>query len=142
MNILIVEDDVRCAQLIGEIIERWGHGVEKAKSGKEAIKRLTKNMFDLVFLEISLPDTEGYELIPQFKKLCPEIGIVTITGHNSRELEMQVRKQGILYYMIKPFETKDLKCLLDHLSIYLQKKRSTITGQGFQSFLKGSTVNS
>ena len=116
MNILIVEDDVYCAQSIGEILERWGHNFEKARSGKEALQRFTKDMFDLVLLDIFLPDIEGYKLIPQFKELCPNIGIVTMTGYNSRELEMQVRKQGILYYMIKPFETEHLKPLLDHIS--------------------------
>jgi response regulator of citrate/malate metabolism len=44
-----------------------------------------------------------------------------MTGYNSRELELEVRKQGVLYYMIKPFEIGDLRSLLDHIS----KKRST-----------------
>jgi DNA-binding NtrC family response regulator len=67
---------------------------------------------------------EGYELIPQFKTLCPEIGIVTMTGHNTRELEMKVREQGILYYMIKPFETKYLQSLLDHISKRLGQQKN------------------
>ncbi len=119
MNILVVEAD------IGEIIERWGHKVEKAGSGKEALQMFTKNMFDMVLLDIFLPDVKGYELIPQFKRLCPEIGIITMTGYNSRELEMKVREQGILYYMIKPFETKYLKSLLDHISQKRGQRKGT-----------------
>ena len=116
MNILIVEDDACCAESVGEIIEKWGHNVDQAKTGTEALKRFTKNIYDLVLLDIFLPDIQGHELIPQFKKLSPEIGVVTMTGYNSRELEMKVREQGILYYMIKPFEMKDLQSLLDHVS--------------------------
>lgn len=116
MNILIVEDDANCAESIGESIENWGYKVERVASGREALKRVKRDAFDLVLLDIFLPDMEGYELIPQFKTLCPEIGIVTMTGHNTRELEMKVREQGILYYMIKPFETKYLQSLLDHIS--------------------------
>ena len=116
MDILIVEDDAAGFSDLTQRILAWGHKVEKARSGKEALQRFTKNMFDMVLLDIFLPDIEGYKLIPQFKELCPNIGIVTMTGYNSRELEMQVRKQGILYYMIKPFETEYLKSLLDHIS--------------------------
>jgi DNA-binding response OmpR family regulator len=116
MNILVVEGDVSCAQLLGKTIIKWGHPVEKATSGKEALKRFNQKNFDLVLLNVFLPDMEGYELIAQLKELCPKIGIVTMTEHNSRELELKVRRQGILYYMIKPAETKHLKSLLDHVS--------------------------
>ena len=62
-------------------------------------------------------DYKGYDLIPKFKSTDPEINIITMTGHNSRKLEQKVRKQGILYYMVKPIETKNLKLLLDHIKI-------------------------
>jgi len=52
----------------------------------------------------------------QRKAIRPEIRIVTLTGYNSRELEMKIRKQGIIYYMIKPIDTKILKALVDHIS--------------------------
>ena len=58
----------------------------------------------------------GYELIPQCKELCPDIGIVTMTNHKSRELEWKTRQQGIVYYMIKPFSIKAMKEILDHIS--------------------------
>jgi len=126
MNILVVEDDDSTAEPIAEIIEAWDHEVEVSGTGEDALKKVRKKQFDLVLLDIFLPDIEGHELIPQFKKLCPETGIVTMTGYNSRELELEVRKQGVLYYMIKPFEIGDLRSLLDHIS----KKRSTSQSQG------------
>ena len=116
MYILVVEDDHSTAEPIAGIIEAWDHKVEISRTGKDALKKVSKKEFDLVLLDIFLPDIQGHELIPQFKKLCPETGIVTMTGYNSRELEMQVRKEGVLYYMIKPFEMKDLQSLLDHVS--------------------------
>jgi len=116
VNVLVVEDDDSNAEPIAGIIKAWDHRVEVSGTGKDALEKVRKKDFDLVLLDIFLPDIQGYELIPQFKKLCPEIGIVTMTGYNSRELEMKVREQGILYYMIKPFEMKDLQSLLDHVS--------------------------
>ncbi|MBW1716890.1 MAG: response regulator, partial [Deltaproteobacteria bacterium] len=116
MNILVVEDDISFAQYITELVEGWNHKVERASSGKDALKRIEQSSFDLVLLDLLLPDIPGYELIPRFKKVFPDIPIVAMTGSNSRELEMKVRENGILYYMIKPFQTEDLKSLLEHLS--------------------------
>ena len=116
MNILLVEDEASVAETIQEIIGRWGHNVEWSETGKSALERVREKMFDLVLLDIFLPDIKGYDLIPKLKEVWPEIRIVTLTGYNSRELEMKIRKQGIIYYMIKPIDTKILKALVDHIS--------------------------
>ena len=50
------------------------------------------------------------------KYLQPDIGIVTMTDYNSRELELAVRQTGIIYYMIKSVDKKVLKIILDHIS--------------------------
>jgi DNA-binding NtrC family response regulator len=115
MNILTIEDDAAVAATLREIIESWGHSVETSKSGKNALQKVTKKMFDLVLLDIFLPDINGVELIQKLKEVWPEIRIITMTGHNSRELEMEVRKQGIIYYMIKPVNTQNLKEIVDHI---------------------------
>jgi DNA-binding NtrC family response regulator len=114
MDILIVEDDVFVADTIQEAIESWGHNVERSVTGKSALDKVKKKMYDLVLLDIFLPDIKGYELIPKFKKEWPEIKIITMTGYNSRELEMEVRKQGIIYYLIKPVDIMVLKEIVDH----------------------------
>lgn len=115
MNILTIEDDAAVAETLREIIESWGHSVETSKSGKNALQKVIKKMFDLVLLDIFLPDINGVELIQKLKDVWPEIRIVTMTGHNSRELEMEVRSQGIIYYMIKPVNIKNLKEIVDHI---------------------------
>lgn len=115
MNILTIEDDAAVASTLREIIEGWGHRVEISKSGKNALQKVIKKMFDLVLLDIFLPDINGVELIQKLKEVWPKIRIVTMTGHNSRELEMEVRKQGIIYYMIKPVNIQNLKEIVDHI---------------------------
>jgi len=68
-------------------------------------------------LEVFLPDVQAGDLIPQMKRIRPDVRIITMTGYNSRELEQKIRRQGILYYMIKPFEEAYLKSILDYISL-------------------------
>lgn len=126
MNILVVEDDVEVAQALRDRLERWGYPTDWSATGKDALKKIRQEKYELVLLDIFLPDIKGYVLIPQFKAVWPEIGVITMTGYNSRELEKEVRKQGILYYMIKPVNTNDLRRLLD----YVAEKRSRLRRGG------------
>lgn len=119
MNILIVEDDISSAEAIQKQIDALGHGAEIAPTGQDALKMVKGNGFDLILLDIYLPDCLGHELIPKFREMRADIGIVTITGYNSRELEQEVRQKGILFFMIKPFNLNEMKEILNHF----QKKK-------------------
>lgn len=116
MHILLVEDDVSVAKVIKQKVENLDHRVETAYTGQDALKKVRKKRFDLMLLDIFLPDCRGHELIPKFKEARPELGIVTMTDYNTRELELEVRQQGILYYLVKPFSGKEMEDLLDHIA--------------------------
>lgn len=115
MEILVVDDDPQVIAYVTKVLNRWGHTSRSAGSGKEALELFSSHSFDLILLDIFLPDTMAYELIPRFRAVSPGIGIVTMTGNSSRELELKIREKGILYYMVKPIEAGNLKLLLDHI---------------------------
>jgi len=115
MKILIVDDDPQIVTYIQKRLEKWGYGHQAASNGKEALQHILNTAFDVVLLDIMLPDYLGYDLIPELRQIDSDINIITMTGESSRELEKRVRKEGVLYYMVKPIETQNLKLLLEHL---------------------------
>ena len=116
MNILIVEDDISLSASITDAVRSWGHTAEEADTGKDALKKMNHRYFDLILLDIFLPDIKGHLLIPEMKKLWPHSNIISMTGYNSRDLEREVRKQGVIYYMIKPFDIGHLRSIIDHMN--------------------------
>jgi len=116
MKILIVEDDRFFSTVLEEALSLWGYRPERVTTGTMALKRMRAQPFDLVLLDICLPDGPGYRLIREFKEINPKVHVVTMTGHNSRELEKKVRRQGISYYMIKPFNIDQLRDMIDHMN--------------------------
>ena len=115
MNILIIEHDRYYAQWLKENIEVRGFRFEILGKAQEALNRLRQKSFDLILVNIFLPDSTGPLLISEMKTISPKAGIIAMTDRNSRELEIQIRKLGILYYMIKPVDKKYLTHLLDHI---------------------------
>ena len=115
MNILIIEHDLSYAQWLKENIGVWGFRIEILSKAQEALNRLRQKPFDLILVNIILPDSTGPTLISEMKTISPKAGIIAMTDRNSRELEMQIRRLDILYYMIKPIDKKYLTRLLDHI---------------------------
>ncbi len=117
MNILIVEDELALVSVIKEANKEWGFNMYSTHDSKTALEKVKMNKYEVILLDIYLPDAKGYDLIPKFKEIDPEIGIITMTGYNTRELELKVRQLGILYYLVKPFRMRELKLILDHYCV-------------------------
>ena len=115
MDILII-DDFFAAGAVKKSIEKLVRSIETANSAEDALLKVRDNNFDLVLLNISSKAFDGCELIQHVKSICPDIKIVTMTDRNSRKLELKIRKQGVLFYMITPFNKKVLKEIVDYIS--------------------------
>ena len=115
MDILII-DDFFAASAVKKDVEKFVRSIETANSAEDALIKVSNNKFDLVLLSISSKAFDGCKLIQQVKSICPDIKIVTMTDRNSRDLELKIRKQGVLFYMITPFNKKVLKEIVDYIS--------------------------
>ena len=115
MDILII-DDFFAASAVKKDVEKFVRSIEIANSAEDALIKVRHNKFDLLLLNISSKAFDGCKLIQQVKSICPDIKIVTMTDRNSRDLELKIRKQGVLFYMITPFNIKVLKDIVDYIS--------------------------
>lgn len=132
MDVLVAENDVSALSNIVELIQRWGHHAEKSETAEGTLDKVREKLFDLVLLDMSLPDMTVQDLIGKLKELWPDIGIVTMTSTSTNELEKEIRTLGIVYYMSKPVSENILKDILDHIST---KKKNTLSADsGLNSF--------
>jgi two-component system response regulator RstA len=105
--LLIVEDDQRIATLIANFLQKEGFDTEIALDGKQALKAYSIRHFDLVILDLMLPDIEGTELATQLKiiKACP---ILMLTAIDDELQEVQALDAGIDDYLSKPVQPQRL----------------------------------
>ena len=92
------------------------HRVVVVDSGEEALEKVRLRAYDLIFLDLSLPDISGPDLITKIKVELPEVKIIVTTESYSEELEIEVREKGIIYYLIKPIDASYLRSIIDHLT--------------------------
>jgi DNA-binding response OmpR family regulator len=115
VNILIVEDDLFYRDMLTGMVHGWGHDVTCSENGRSALEKVFAMDFDLLMLDVFLPDMTAMDLIPRIRVFRPDARVITLTGQSTRDLELKLREQGIAYYMAKPVAASELKSILDHM---------------------------
>ena len=118
MNVLVVEYNTFYAQQIVRTIQAWGHHAESCATGHEALAEIKTKQFDFLLTNVFLPDTSSHYLIPQIKAFNSAIGICTMIEDNSIEIEEEIRKLGIRYYMARTFQNEELEAILWHFWLF------------------------
>ncbi len=78
---LVIDDELTVRETLADMLSALGHRVELAESGQEALKKLDRFDFDLVFTDLSMPEMDGWETAREIRKRCPDLEIVMVTGY-------------------------------------------------------------
>ncbi len=101
-TILIVDDDVATCETLSDIFELNSFAVKRASNGREALEHIKKHQFDVIFLDIRLPDIDGLDLMTQLMSEDPDLIFVFMTGYASVEYAKKAYEKGASGFFIKP----------------------------------------
>ncbi|WP_175615687.1 response regulator [Piscibacillus halophilus] len=104
IKIIVAEDDFRVANIHEGFLNKIDHVqvVGKAMNGQETLELVQSTDFDLLFLDIYLPDILGTELIDQLREIKPDLDIIMITAATEKHLLEDSLRKGIVNYIMKP----------------------------------------
>ena len=107
-TVLVVDDDSALQTLFKQFLKKAGFGRIVVGSGAEALSFAERQSFDLVFLDLKLPDVAGDELYSKLKELHPDMPIVIITGYPDSEILSKILASGPVTVIKKPIEFDQL----------------------------------
>ena len=113
MRILQVEDDPVAAESIEKMLAAKGHQCETTPYGEDAVARASANAFDLILLDIMLPDIDGYEVLRRLNQSGVTTPVVIQTGLVSQEGAGKGAGLGTDYYLLKPFSKDELSACIE-----------------------------
>ena len=129
-NILVIDDEVGIREGCRRVLEQAGFIVDTAASFKVGLEKIQSAGFDMVLLDIMMPDGRGIDLLRPIHEKDPDTVCVIITGYASVELAVEAIKQGAYDFISKPF-TADLLQLT--VTQGLEKRRLTLEAKRLQS---------
>jgi len=113
MDLLVIDDEQEICALLAAMLVRHGAQVSMAHSLAEARQAIARHRFDLVLLDINLPDGSGHELIPHIRDACPQVRIVAISAMEGEG--PLARRNGADLFIPKPFDRKAILAGLQSL---------------------------
>ena len=102
-NILVVDDESTLTDALKLLLNDHGYDVRTSSTAAEAETLLAQHWFDLVFLDLRLPDADGIRLLERIKHTSSETEVVLMTAHGSLDITIEAIKRGAFYYLEKPF---------------------------------------
>ena len=107
-RVLLVDDEKTMVKYLSRRLVKRGFDVCVAYSGMTALDELKKADFDVVLLDVLMPEMDGIETLKEIKKVKPETEVIMLTGHASVEVGIEGMKAGAFNYIMKPFDPNEL----------------------------------
>ena len=123
--ILVVDDEPEIRKLLERVLTGAGHEVVTVSNGEKALNMLNSVLFDLMILDISLPDIDGYEICRRVRKESSQqhLPIMITSGFASPNDETKAFNAGADEYVIKPFDNDEL---LARIGVLLRRGQKTV----------------
>ncbi len=126
IRVLVVDDDEPHAQAVAESLERVGYDCVVAGTGREGLRLIEEQDFDIVLTDLIMDDVGGMDVLAKAKRELPDAEVVILTGHNPAKAAVLAMQAGATTYLTKPLDIVELRMVADKVS---QSQRLARTNQ-------------
>jgi two-component system response regulator AtoC len=139
-RIVIAEDDEGLAFVLREVLVREDYAVEIAETGGELLDRLAGGSYDLLLLDVKLPDMDGLDALPRIRELAPDTPVIVMTAHGTRQIALEAITRGAYDFFTKPLKMAEFQVVvaraLDRRRLQQQVKAlQAEKGSGFEEIV-------
>ena len=114
---LLVVDDLKSSRLtLGGILEDEGYNVVLAENGYQAIEAAKQIPFNLIFMDIKMPEINGVQTFCEVKKFNPQATVIMMTSYSVEDLVRKAISQGAYTCIYKPFNVEEILTLVGEIS--------------------------
>ena len=107
-SVLIIDDEAAIRESLQTLLELEGYEVDNAATGEDGLARAGERPFDLVLLDVALPDRNGIELLSEFRSHQPPLPVIIITAYGTVENAVKAMQSGAANFVQKPWDNDKL----------------------------------
>jgi DNA-binding response OmpR family regulator len=119
-HILVIDDEPNLRRSLTLILQRAGYDVTSASNAEEARKAIKESDFDLIFLDLKMPDINGLDLLPEIRDDHPDTPVLILTAHATLESAIEAVRKGARDYLLKPIDPEQI---IDRVSNLMDEQK-------------------
>ncbi|MDR9416283.1 MAG: response regulator [Gracilimonas sp.] len=121
MKILIIDDNIDFSESIADVLQAEKYKTDIALNGKEALEKIWLNSYDLILLDINMPEMSGKGFVENLNQHHYSVPIIVISGMDINEIKNYFYEQGAISFLKKPFKNETLISLVKNTLKFTQK---------------------
>ena len=126
IRVLVVDDDEPHAEAVAESLERVGYECVVATSGREGLRLIEEQTFDIIITDLIMEGVGGLEILAKARRELPDAEVVILTGHGTIKTAVTAMQAGATTYLTKPLDIGELRTRVDKASQSQRVARSNI----------------
>ena len=107
-SVLIVDDEAEIRESLETLLELEGYEVETAATGQQGVNRVGERPFDLILLDLALPDRNGMDILADLLSQDPGLSVIMITAYGTVENAVKAMQSGAVNFIQKPWDNEKL----------------------------------
>jgi DNA-binding NtrC family response regulator len=115
LNVLVIDDETVICDACRLVLSEKGCTVTHCITGKEGLNNIRQNAYDLILLDIKLPDIDGTRILRVIRQESVPAAVIVMTGYSTMSNALEAMKLGAADYLSKPFTEDDLLATIDQL---------------------------
>ncbi|MBN2009725.1 sigma-54-dependent Fis family transcriptional regulator [candidate division KSB1 bacterium] len=125
-SILVIDDEVDFTQLMSEILQRSDYNVDNANDGMEGLEKMMSHTYDLVMLDLIMPNTNGLDILQKIKENDPSLPVIILSGDGRTHVIERAIDLGAFDFLNKPVEWKRLEVVVKNALVNRQLTQEVI----------------
>ena len=124
LRVLIIDDEKFLAETMAEGLERRGYACTVSHSGKDGLKKLADDEYDVVLTDLKLGDMDGLAVVRKARTEAPEAEVMVVTGNGDVKTAVEAIKLGASHYLLKPIDLDELRLIVEKSAERLRLARN------------------
>lgn len=121
LRVLIAEDNKINMKVATKFLDKWGVQYEMAVNGKEAVEIFSKGNFDVILMDLEMPEMDGYDALKEIRRHNTEVPAIAFTAAVFQDMRLKLRQNGFNDYIQKPFSPDELYKKLEKIALVTQQ---------------------
>lgn len=109
MKVLIVDDAAFMRLRLRRVLEQAGHTVQEAENGNQAVALYERDRPDAVFMDISMPECDGFEAMARLRAVDPAAQVIMLSALGQQETVIEAIQKGAVDFIVKPYEPERIQ---------------------------------
>lgn len=116
-NVLVADDEPQISEVVRLSLERTGCRVKTVSSGRDALRQAEDAAFDLLIIDVAMPDMDGFEAVRLIKQKpgYSELPVIILTGSGDTKIRVAAEQLGVAAFLTKPFSPTALQRRVQHI---------------------------